>query len=84
MSKLLLRIMYNLRLIGKMLIYFLLTGSIDGINLCMGSIKMYFDYFIFHIGHNNFNTLKIVLCMENLAVSQIITFNKRVISHKKV
>ena len=53
----------------KMKRCFLLTNNINGIDLCMTSIKMHF--YLSLVSHlTQFNTLKSVLYIENLAINQ--------------
>lgn len=52
---------------GTLIRYFLPNGSIDKINLCIVGIKVHlYSYLISCLGH--FNTLRSILCMEQLAI----------------
>lgn len=65
-------------MIAKWMRYILPTGGINKIDLYMVSIKIYlYLYLIFHLDH--FNTLRSVLCLKQLAISQLTTLNKDVI-----
>lgn len=75
--------MYILKTIGKMMRYFLLTGSKDRINLFVVGIKIYLHHLTLHIGQEHFNTLKNSLYMESLVVDQVITLNKSVMTQKR-
>lgn len=63
--------------------YFLLTGNIDRIDLCMTSIEIYLYDIIPYIGRKYFNVLKSTLCIEKLFVSQVIILNKNMMIWKK-
>ena len=58
--------MYNLKLIKKMMRYFLFINKID---ICMASIEVHFNYLIFIIGQKHFNTLKNILYIKKSAIS---------------
>lgn len=55
-------IMYNERLIEKMMRYFLSTSNIDKIDLCVANIEVYFCCLAPYIGQKHFNIWKL-LCL---------------------
>lgn len=64
--------------------YLLSTGSINGMNLYVIDIKVYFyPYLIFYLSHEYFNILKNILFIKKLDVGQLITLNKSVIIWQK-
>lgn len=64
--------------------YLLSTGSINGMNLYVIDIKVYFySYLIFYLSYEYFNILKNVSFIKKLDVGQLITLNKSVIIWKK-
>ena len=52
---------YNQRLIEKIMRYFLLIGNIDKINLYVAGIKVYLCCLSCHIGQKHFNVLESAL-----------------------
>lgn len=63
--------MYNLKIIWRMIKCFLLTSSIDNINLYTVGIKVHlYLYLTFYLQKKYINMLKNVLFIEKLAVSQ--------------
>lgn len=67
---------------GKITKYFLLTDSIEEIDLCVAGIEMHFyPHLIFHLGY--FNVVKSVLYVEKLPVSQLNILNKSIMIRKR-
>lgn len=67
---------------GKITRYFLLTDSINGINLYVSDIEIHlYPPPIFYLVMSN--TLKSVLCMERSAVDQWIILSKSVMTWKR-
>lgn len=83
-SQLLQWITYNLRLIGRMMRYFSPTNSIDERDLYVADIEVKFlHYLVSYISQKYFNMLRSIFYMENLPISQRITFNKYVMTWKR-
>lgn len=63
-----------------MMWWFLLIDNIDQMHLCVISIEIYIHlYLAFYLNQEYIDILKIVLFIENLAISQLITFNNSMI-----
>lgn len=75
--------MYNARLIGKIVRYFLLNSNIDEIGLYMRRIVVHFYHTIFYIDQKHFNAIKSVLDIKLSAVSYFITLSRSIISQKR-
>lgn len=74
--------MYNLRFIRKIMRCFSSIGNINRVNLYMANIEVHFHLLLIsHLGQSN--TLKSVLYIEKLVISQQIIFSKSVITRKK-
>lgn len=75
----------------KIIKYFLLIVNINGIDLYIVNIKVYFIYakiylkyfihfyLVFYLSQKHFNASKNVFYIEKLSVGQLITFNKKMI-----
>lgn len=62
--------------------FFLPIGNINKIELYMVDIKVHiYSHLVFYFG--NFNILKSVLCIKQLAIGQLIILNKSVIIKKR-
>lgn len=59
---------------------FLLTGRIDGIDLCVAGMEIHFHHLTLHISQKYFNILKNTLYVEKSVVDQVIIFNKSLIT----
>lgn len=62
---------------------FLLTDNINGMDLCVATIEVYFYHLISHMGQEYFHIQKSVLYVEKSAVSQVIIPIKSVITRKR-
>lgn len=77
------RIMYNWRPIERMIRCFLPTSKIDKIDLCVNGIEIHLHYLVSHISQEFFDVLTNTLYVEKSVVSQVITFNKSVMTQKR-
>ena len=86
---------YNLITIERIMKYFSLIANIDKMDLCKVGIQVYYTrpkiyfthlihpYFVFYLSQGYSNILKNVLYVKKLAVDQLITSNRSVITQKR-
>lgn len=77
------RIIYNWRLIGKIIRCFLPTGNISKIELFVADIEVHLCCLAAYIGQEHFKVLKNTLYLKNLVVSQVIRLNKSIKTGKE-